>query len=70
MASIEHLPDEIMMEIFSFLSPKELSYAAQVCHRWKMLCEDESFWHKINLINNKRFLFVAVKCLSRFAAQM
>ena len=53
MASIEHLPDEIMMEIFSSLSPKELSYAAQVCHRWKMLCEDESFWHKINLTDKK-----------------
>ena len=42
-----------MMEIFSLLSPKDLSYVAQVCLRWKLLSEDELFWRKINLTDKK-----------------
>ena len=53
MANIEELPDEIMMEIFSMLSIKEICCSARVCQRWKILSEDKSLWCKINLSDKK-----------------
>jgi len=53
MASVEDLPDEIMMEIFSLVTIKEISKCAQVCHRWKILSEDSYLWRKINLSDKK-----------------
>ena len=53
MATIEELPDEIMMEIFLLMSIKEICRCAQVCQRWRILSEDESLWRKINLSDKK-----------------
>ena len=53
MATIEELPDEIMMEILSLMSIKEICCCAQVCQRWRILSEDESLWRKINLSDKK-----------------
>ena len=53
MATIQELPDEIMMEIFSLMSIKQICRCAQVCQRWRILSEDESLWQKINLSDKK-----------------
>ncbi|XP_025058298.1 uncharacterized protein LOC106722119 [Alligator sinensis] len=45
------LPDELWLCIFSFLSQKELSQVAQVCHRFHCLARDESFWGQIHIVD-------------------
>ncbi|KIC72678.1 hypothetical protein DB42_CV00350 [Neochlamydia sp. EPS4] len=34
------------MHIFSFLSPKELVNAQQVCKRWKRIGDEETLWKR------------------------
>ncbi|XP_047739800.1 F-box/LRR-repeat protein fbxl-1-like [Hyalella azteca] len=42
------LPDDVWLEIFSYLSPKELSVSVlPVCHRWNNLGHHSSLWKKI-----------------------
>ncbi|XP_061195443.1 F-box/LRR-repeat protein 5-like [Saccostrea echinata] len=41
---VECLPDEVMMNIFSYLNPKELCTSAQVSKRWNSLAMDGSNW--------------------------
>uniref|UniRef100_A0A914BVR0 F-box domain-containing protein n=1 Tax=Acrobeloides nanus TaxID=290746 RepID=A0A914BVR0_9BILA len=41
---ISLLPKEISLYILSFLSPSDLSNAAQICHYWKKLAEDTKLW--------------------------
>ncbi|KAI9294494.1 hypothetical protein K502DRAFT_365783 [Neoconidiobolus thromboides FSU 785] len=40
----EKLPNVLFAYIFSFLSPKELSVATQVCKFWNQLMEDDYVW--------------------------
>ena len=48
-ASIEDLPEEITLQILTHLEFSDNASASQVCKRWKLLCEDQSIWQKINL---------------------
>uniref|UniRef100_K1R0L1 F-box/LRR-repeat protein 5 n=1 Tax=Magallana gigas TaxID=29159 RepID=K1R0L1_MAGGI len=41
---IELLPDEVMLNIFSYLNPKELCSIAQVSKRWNAIAMDGSNW--------------------------
>ena len=41
------LPDEVILEIFSFLSFKSLGNCNQVSHRMKRIAEDTSLWEKV-----------------------
>ena len=52
-ASFDDLPEEIILQIFTNLEFYDNASASQVCKRWKLLCEDQSLWLKINLNNRK-----------------
>lgn len=43
---ISHVPYEIALYILSFLSPKDLSQAAQACRSWRTVCEDNRLWRE------------------------
>ena len=42
------LPDEIVLEIFTYLSIKDLAKCAKVSKRFRSICYSESLWCKIN----------------------
>ena len=42
------LPDEIVLEIFMYLSIKDLAKCAKVSKRFRSICYSESLWCKIN----------------------
>ena len=47
--SWNNLPDEIILEILSYLSIKDLGQCAQVSKRFQNICHTESLWWKINV---------------------
>ncbi|KAK7503819.1 hypothetical protein BaRGS_00004942 [Batillaria attramentaria] len=48
--SIESLPPEILLKIFSFLQPVELCrHVTRVCKQWHTLAYDHSLWHRLDL---------------------
>eukprot|EP00049_Salpingoeca_infusionum_P002648 m.58581 g.58581 ORF g.58581 m.58581 type:complete len:425 (-) comp11704_c1_seq1:593-1867(-) len=44
---IQHLPNEVLLLIFSFLKPKDKLACALVCRRWKQWAFDPSLWQRI-----------------------
>ncbi|KAM8960576.1 uncharacterized protein RCH25_036302 [Pelodytes ibericus] len=46
------LPDELWICIFSNLPQKDLSNAAQVCHRFHHIANDDSLWKVIEITNS------------------
>ncbi|XP_045193371.2 F-box only protein 15-like [Mercenaria mercenaria] len=46
-ASINHLPDELLLKIFSYLDAGDLLMAARVCKRWLPVAKDSVLWDKI-----------------------
>ena len=48
-ASFEDLPQETALQILKHLEFYDNASASQVCKRWKLICEDQSIWEKINL---------------------
>jgi hypothetical protein len=45
MAALDKLPDEILLQIFSYLSIEQLSLGVRnVCTRWRELSEDDHIW--------------------------
>ena len=47
--TLEDLPDELQLKIFSHLCIKDLVRCVQVSKRTRRICLDESIWEKINL---------------------
>ncbi|HSW87178.1 MAG TPA: F-box-like domain-containing protein [Rhabdochlamydiaceae bacterium] len=45
----EHVPEEIINHIFTFLSPKALCKAKGVCKEWERLASDERLWNAFDL---------------------
>ncbi|KAI1292337.1 F-box/WD repeat-containing protein 7 [Halotydeus destructor] len=43
---ISLLPKELSLYVLSFLEPKDLLRAAQTCHYWRILCEDNLLWRE------------------------
>lgn len=43
---ISGVPYEVALYILSFLSPKDLCQAAQVCQSWRVVCEDNRLWRE------------------------
>eukprot|EP00057_Strongylocentrotus_purpuratus_P003795 XP_003727375.2 PREDICTED: F-box/WD repeat-containing protein 7 [Strongylocentrotus purpuratus] len=41
---ISLLPRELALYVLSFLEPRDLLRAAQTCHYWRILCEDNLLW--------------------------
>ena len=43
------LPTEILLQIFSLLSLKDLCKCASVCKLWRKIAHDETLWFNLNL---------------------
>ena len=52
MLNVEFLPNEILMNIFSHLSIKELYRCAKVSKKFRHISHDKSFWKCINLYDH------------------
>jgi len=48
-ASFNLIPDEIILQIFGFLSPQDLMASSQVCSRWRGLAVKPEFWRSLPL---------------------
>ncbi|XP_060595704.1 F-box only protein 15-like [Ruditapes philippinarum] len=46
-ATINHLPDELLLKIFSYLDAGHLLLAARVCKRWLPVAKDNLLWERI-----------------------
>ena len=46
---LDHLPDEVQLNIFKFLDFGDVIRCAQVSKRARRICHDESIWKKVNL---------------------
>ena len=49
--TIDDLPDELILEILSFMNVKEIIKCGQVSKRIRSICSDETLWQKVNLYN-------------------
>ena len=49
--TIDDLPDELILEILSFMNVKEIIKCGQVSKRIRSICSDETSWQKVNLYN-------------------
>lgn len=41
---ISLLPEELALQVLSYLAPKDLLRAAQTCKSWRALCDDNLLW--------------------------
>jgi hypothetical protein len=47
--SINDLPDEILLEIMSYLCPEDLCFSiAEVCKNWSILVKDRTLWKTLS----------------------
>ncbi|MBS4166024.1 Uncharacterized protein NEOC65_001101 [Neochlamydia sp. AcF65] len=53
--AISKIPDEVWIEIFSYLPVKDLAFSRQVSRQWRQLASDPLLWHPLVL---KKFLFL------------
>ncbi|KAL5021274.1 hypothetical protein ScPMuIL_000429 [Solemya velum] len=49
-SNFDSLPDNIALEIFSYLPVKELCVAGSVCRRWRRITNDNSLWRYVDLL--------------------
>uniref|UniRef100_A0A1A7WY74 S-phase kinase-associated protein 2 n=2 Tax=Iconisemion striatum TaxID=60296 RepID=A0A1A7WY74_9TELE len=47
--SLDHLPEELLLRIYSCLPLHDLLRVSGVCRRWHRLASDESLWHSVDL---------------------
>jgi len=50
---MEKLPDEVILNVLSYVKIKDLILCGQVSKRIRVISQDESLWKKINLYNKK-----------------
>ncbi|XP_069460130.1 F-box/LRR-repeat protein 12 [Ambystoma mexicanum] len=50
---IGYLPDSILVEVFSFLSVRDLLRSSRVCKHWKRLVLDKALWRNVDLSPHK-----------------
>lgn len=49
-ANVDHIPDELLLKFFAFLSPVELCrHVTAVCKRWHRLAYDSSLWRRLDI---------------------
>jgi len=52
--SVNHLPNEILLKIFSHFGPEELCLIlANVCERWNVLAKDKLLWKNLSYSCNR-----------------
>ncbi|XP_072046702.1 F-box/LRR-repeat protein 12-like [Amphiura filiformis] len=49
--TVDFLPDELLIEILSYLDVPEKCYAARVSKRWNKLVQTESLWRQMDLVH-------------------
>ncbi|KAI8123005.1 F-box/LRR-repeat protein fbxl-1 isoform X1 [Lucilia cuprina] len=47
--TIEKLPDKVILQIFSYLSHREICRLARVCRRWRKIAYDTQLWKNVSL---------------------
>ncbi|KAJ4432141.1 hypothetical protein ANN_20757 [Periplaneta americana] len=47
--TIEKLPDKVLLNIFSYLSHREICRMAQVCKKWRVIAYDTRLWRNVSL---------------------
>ncbi|PNF19950.1 hypothetical protein B7P43_G10372 [Cryptotermes secundus] len=47
--TIEKLPDKVLLNIFSYLSHREICRMARVCKKWRMIAYDTRLWRDVSL---------------------
>ena len=50
---LESLPDEILLEIFSYMDFQELLLCSQVSKRIRAICSDKSYWEEMDLFGKR-----------------
>ena len=54
----EDLPEELVLQIFGFLSdPRDLARAGQVCRRWRQVSRSAQFWRHLPLSQWQRHIW-------------
>ncbi|XP_072160465.1 F-box/LRR-repeat protein 12-like [Bemisia tabaci] len=48
-ATIEKLPDKILLNIFSYLTHREICRMARVCKKWRVIAYDTRLWTAVSL---------------------
>jgi hypothetical protein len=48
-----HLPDEILLLVFGFLSRKDLLVCLHTCRRFRAIALDSSFWRSFSFVNKQ-----------------
>ncbi|XP_060083889.1 F-box/LRR-repeat protein 12-like [Ylistrum balloti] len=48
--NIKHLPENILLEILSYLSVKDLCRAGRVCRAWRRVVRDNTLWRHVDLL--------------------
>ncbi|KAG8175637.1 hypothetical protein JTE90_018599 [Oedothorax gibbosus] len=48
-ATIEKLPDKVLLQIFQYLPHKEVGRLARVCKKWRMISSDSRLWTHVSL---------------------
>ncbi|BFZ17161.1 hypothetical protein BsWGS_20200 [Bradybaena similaris] len=51
-ATINKLPDNILLEILSYLSMKDRCRSRRVCPKWKRILSDDSLWRHVDLLGS------------------
>lgn len=46
---LDYVPENILIDVLSFLSVRELVRAGRVCKRWKRLVKDQRLWRFVDL---------------------
>lgn len=47
--TIEKLPDKVLLNIFSYLSHREICRVARVCKKWRVIAYDTRLWKDVSL---------------------
>ncbi|KAG7224818.1 hypothetical protein INR49_013532, partial [Caranx melampygus] len=61
--NLDYFPENILIDILSFLNVRELVKAGRVCKRWKRLVKDQRLWRHVDLTTWKGFLGCGLRCL-------
>jgi len=51
--SFSFFPEEVLLNIFDYLNPKELAKSGQVCRKWYQLSQDYTLWKKFTQAEKK-----------------
>ncbi|KAM3612277.1 uncharacterized protein V6R79_006033 [Siganus canaliculatus] len=47
--NLDYFPENILIDVLSYLSVRELVRAGRVCKRWKRLVKDQRLWRRVDL---------------------